>query len=65
VIGHAEIGEILCFTHTYVGQALTGETVEAAGAVEACDDGRKRLVVGSSREAAGEFVRVANFKPTR
>ncbi len=58
IIDHPHIGEIYCFTHTYVGQALTGERVEAAGAVESSDDGRQRLVVGSSREAAGEFVRV-------
>ena len=57
-IDHAAIGEILSFTHTYAGQAVAGERVEAAGAVEACDDGRKRLVVGSSREAPGEFIRV-------
>jgi predicted nucleotidyltransferase len=58
VIDHPQIGEVHCFTHTYVGQALTGEIIEAAGAVETADDGRRRLVVGSSREAAGEFVRV-------
>ncbi len=57
-IDHPEIGEVLSFTHTYVGQALTGETIEAAGAVETCDDGRRRLIVGSSREAPGEFIRV-------
>jgi hypothetical protein len=57
-IDHAEIGEVLSFTHTYTGQALAGETIEAAGAVETAQDGRKRLVVGSSREAIGEFIRV-------
>jgi hypothetical protein len=57
-IDHPEIAEILCFTHTYAGQAQAGEEIEAAGAVEAADDGRRRLVVGSSREALGEYVRV-------
>jgi len=57
-IEHPEIGEVLSFTHTYVGQAFTGETLEAAGVVESSDDGRKRLVVGSTREALGEYIRV-------
>ncbi len=57
-INHAEIGEVLSFTHTYVGQAQQGEAIEAAGAVEVADDGRRRLVVGSSREALGEYIRV-------
>ena len=57
-IEHEEIGEVLSFTHTYVGQAFTGETLEAAGAVETADDGRKRLVVGSTREALGEYIRI-------
>jgi predicted nucleotidyltransferase len=57
-IDHAEIGEVLSFTQTYAGQAKTGETIESAGKVEASNDGRKRLVVGSNREALGEFIRV-------
>lgn len=57
-IDHPEISEVLSFTHTYAGQAKTGETIEAAGKLEASNDGRKRLVVGSSREALGEFIRV-------
>ena len=57
-INHAKIGEVLSFTQTYAGQAKTGETIEAAGKLELSNDGRKRLVVGSSREAPGEFIRV-------
>ncbi len=57
-IDHPRIGEVQSFTHTYAGQAITGEMIEAAGAVETADDGRQRLVVGSSREALGEFIRV-------
>ncbi len=51
--------EVISFTHTYVGQALTGETIEVAGAVE-CDSasGQRRLVVGSTREAIGEYIKV-------
>ncbi|MDD5034085.1 MAG: hypothetical protein PHE55_04940 [Methylococcaceae bacterium] len=58
LIDHPEIGEVLSFTHTYVGQAQTGEIIEAAGMMESSDDGRFRLIVGSSREAPGEFIRV-------
>lgn len=51
--------EVISFTHTYVGQAQVGETVEVSGAVE-CDSasGQRRLVVGSTREAIGEYIKV-------
>jgi len=55
-IDHEEISEILCYTHTYAGQALPGERIEACGVVEETRDG-KRLVVGTSREAKGEWIR--------
>ncbi len=58
LINHADIGEVLSFTQTYTGQARIGETIEAAGQVELSSDGRKRLVVGSSREALGQYIRV-------
>ena len=37
-IDHPEIAEVLSFTHTYAGQAKTGETIEAAGNVETSDE---------------------------
>jgi predicted nucleotidyltransferase len=55
---HPEIDEIAVFTHTYVGQAIEGEIVEAVGQIECNTEGRRRLVVGSSREAPGEYIRV-------
>lgn len=55
-IDHHEISEILCYTHTYAGQALPGERIEACGVVEETRDG-KRLVVGTTREAKGEWIR--------
>ncbi len=57
-IDHAEIAEIICFTATYCGQAQRGERVAAAGQVEVDADGCRRIVVGSSREAIGEYIRV-------
>jgi len=57
-IAHDTLSEILCFTPTYAGQALRGETVEAAGWVEQADDGAQRLTIGTSRESPGEYIKV-------
>lgn len=57
-IDHPDIKEIISFTHTYVGQAQNGELVEAAGHIEVSNIGLKRLVVGSTREAKGEYIKV-------
>ncbi len=57
-IDHDEIESIVCFTATYTGQALSGETVEVSGVLEQSELGVKRIVVGSSREAHGEFIKV-------
>lgn len=53
--------EVLSFTHTYVGQAKKGELIEVSGAVE-CNTatGKCRLIVGSTREAEGEYIKVIN-----
>jgi predicted nucleotidyltransferase len=53
---HPEINKILSFTHTYAGQALAGEEIEARGVVEKTEH-ETRLVVGTSREAKGEWIR--------
>ncbi len=55
---HPEIETVVCFTATYAGQAITGETVEVAGQLEIDDQGVRRIVVGSNREALGEFISV-------
>ena len=53
--------EVLSFTHTYVGQAKKNELIEVSGAVE-CNiaTGKCRLIVGSTREADGEYIKVIN-----
>jgi predicted nucleotidyltransferase len=59
-IEHPDISKVLSFTHTYVGQALAGETIEARGVIER----RKhelRLVVGTTRDAKGEWIRSLSF----
>ncbi|VVB93093.1 Uncharacterised protein [uncultured archaeon] len=55
-IDHPEISYVLSYTHTYAGQALPGEVIEARGMVEVVGD-MKRLVVGTSREPRGEWIR--------
>ncbi len=55
-IDHPEISCVLSYTHTYAGQALVGETIEARGMIEVVGN-MKRLVVGTSREPKGEWIR--------
>ena len=55
-LDHPEVKEILCFTHTYAGQALPGERIEAKGVLEETASGL-RLVVGTTREARGEWIK--------
>jgi predicted nucleotidyltransferase len=55
-IDHPEISYVLSYTHTYAGQALVGERIEARGMVEALGN-IKRLVVGTTREPKGEWIR--------
>ena len=33
-LDHPEVKEIFCYSHTYAGQALPGETIEAKGVLE-------------------------------
>ncbi len=57
-IDHEQFDTIVSFTATYTGQAVKGETVEVSGIVELTQLGVKRIVVGSSREAHGEYIKV-------
>ena len=57
-IAATEVQQVLCFTATYIGQALAGEWIEVAGQLEVDAAGQRRLVVGSSREAHGEYIKV-------
>ena len=57
-IDHEYFDAIVSFTATYTGQAVKGETVEVSGIVEQTQQGVKRIVVGSSREAHGEYIKV-------
>jgi hypothetical protein len=55
-VNHEEITKVLSFSHTYSGQALSGELIEARGVCEE-HNGEKWLVVGTTRDARGEYIR--------
>lgn len=57
-LDHAQIACVVCFTATYTGQAIKGELIEISGQVEQSSTGLKRIVVGSTREAQGEYIKV-------
>ncbi len=57
LIDHPQITSVASFTATYTGQALKGELIEVSGTMEKSAQGL-RIVVGSSREAPGEYVKV-------
>lgn len=59
-IKHPNIDSVVCYTATYTGQAKMGEWIEVAGLVEESSDGCQRIVVGSTREAGGEYIKVIN-----
>jgi len=54
-VEHESVSRVLSFTHTYSGQAFAGETIEACGICEQHDD-ELWLVVGTTREARGEYI---------
>ncbi|MSP28663.1 MAG: hypothetical protein EXR80_09780 [Methylococcales bacterium] len=58
IIDHPQIHSAVSFTATYTGQAVNGELIEIAGVVEQDAHGVKRIVVGSSREAHCEYIKV-------
>jgi predicted nucleotidyltransferase len=58
LVDHDLIGSVVCYTHTYSGQAIDGEMIEVSGMLEKTEDGEYRLLVGTSREAEGEYIRV-------
>jgi hypothetical protein len=54
-VEHESFSRVLSFTHTYSGQALTGETIEACGVAE-LHGNEQWLIVGTTREARGEYI---------
>ena len=58
MVEHDDIQSVVCFTATYTGQAKTGEKIEVSGQLEESADGVKRIIVGSTREAYGEYIKI-------
>jgi predicted nucleotidyltransferase len=58
LIEHENFNEVVSYTATYIGQAVKEEKIEVAGYVEQGRDGKRRMLVGTNREAAGEYIRV-------
>ena len=61
-IKHPTIQSIVCYTATYTGQAFKGEWIEVSGQLERSSLGNSRIIVGSSREATGEYIKVIHEK---
>lgn len=55
VVEHETVSRVLSFTHTYSGQALAGEVIEARGVLERHGE-ENWLIVGTTREAKGEYI---------
>lgn len=56
-VDHPKISAVVSHTPTYTGQAKCGEQVDVSGWLEVCGQ-FNRVVVGTSREARNEFIRV-------
>ena len=57
------ISEVASYTHTYAGQAREGERITARGKLEKVigENISYRLIVGTTRESIGEFIKLKNF----
>lgn len=55
-VEHPRVDRVYSYTHTYSGQAQAGEEIEARGVLEETGD-ESYLVVGTTREAKGEWIR--------
>jgi len=51
-----DVDTVVSFTHTYTGQCFEGEVIEAKGVLEKWDE-KEVLVVGTTREAKGEYIK--------
>lgn len=58
LIEHESYNEVVSYTATYTGQAVKGEKIVVAGYVEEGRDKKRRILVGTNREADGEYIRV-------
>jgi predicted nucleotidyltransferase len=57
-VEHPDVRALVSYTATYAGQAESGERVIASGWLEEDAAGARRLLIGTSREAVGEYLSV-------
>jgi len=58
------VSELASYTHTYSGQAREGERITARGKLEKVILGKKiryRLIVGTTRESLGEYIKLKDL----
>lgn len=58
LLAHPEIRECVSYTATYAGQAHSGEWIAVRGVLEAAGNRSRRVLVGTSREAPDEYIKV-------
>ncbi|ADG12700.1 DNA polymerase beta domain protein region [Methanocaldococcus infernus ME] len=61
IVEHEEVREVVSFTHTYAGQCFKGEEMEVRGKLEEVitkEGSYKRVVVGTTREAYNEYIKL-------
>jgi len=58
------VTEVASYTHTYAGQARDGERITARGKLEKVvgKNISYRLIVGTTRESIGEFIKLKNLR---
>lgn len=61
-IDNPEFTEVVCYTATYTGQAKQGELIEISGVIEINVTDEKRILVGTSREAENEYIKVIDYE---
>lgn len=57
-LDHPAVSEVISYTATYAGQARRGEQVEIHGQLEISSVGHQRIIIGTDREASGEYMKV-------
>lgn len=58
IVNADDVEQVVCYTATYSGQAIAGEWITVAGQLEIAANGHARIVVGASREAKDEYIKV-------
>jgi predicted nucleotidyltransferase len=61
-VDHELVKTVVSFAHTYSGQAKEGEKIEVSGMLEKTAEREFRIIVGTTREAEEEYIRI--IKPT-